>query len=77
MQPPDGIVTAYDGCGNLIWNQNVGNHIVKAWKIEGGELSELSLFDAYNIHTLAVSDEFNQPDNEGGAETLFYLGNST
>lgn len=37
---------------------------------------QISLFDAYNIHTLAVADEFNQPDSRI-AETLFYLGKNT
>lgn len=73
VQPPEGIVTAYDMCGNQLWSRQVGSHIVRSWKLEAAQLSEISLFDSENIHTLAVVDEHGRPPQHH-AESLFYLG---
>ncbi|KAK6055632.1 hypothetical protein COOONC_06862 [Cooperia oncophora] len=76
VQPPDGIVTAYDQCGNELWSRQLGSHIAHTWKLEGGELSEVSLFNTENIHTLSITD--GRPGSAAGAtprsESLFYLG---
>ncbi|XGW32331.1 hypothetical protein V3C99_017125 [Haemonchus contortus] len=76
VQPPDGIVTAYDNCGNELWSRQLNSHIAHTWKLEGGELSEVSLFNTENIHTLSITDGL-QGSNAGaktGSESLFYLG---
>ncbi|KAK6033175.1 kinase domain protein [Ostertagia ostertagi] len=76
VQPPDGIVTAYDNCGNELWSRQLGSHIAHTWKLEGGELSEVSLFNTENIHTLSITD--GQPGSSASttpsSESLFYLG---
>ncbi|KIH62459.1 PQQ enzyme repeat protein [Ancylostoma duodenale] len=41
VQPPDGVVTAYDNCGNELWSRQLDSHIARTWRLEGGELSEV------------------------------------
>ncbi|KHJ90703.1 PQQ enzyme repeat protein [Oesophagostomum dentatum] len=73
VQPPDGVITAYDNCGNELWSHRLDSHIVRTWRLENGELSELSLFDADNIHTLSIANEVTS-DAIQRSESLFYLG---
>ncbi|CAJ0610212.1 unnamed protein product [Cylicocyclus nassatus] len=73
VQPPDGVITAYDNCGNELWSQQLDSHIVRTWRLENGELSEVSLFDADNIHTLSVGNEVTS-NTVRRTESLFYLG---
>ncbi|KAK6766811.1 hypothetical protein RB195_026221 [Necator americanus] len=73
VQPPDGVVTAYDSCGNELWSHHLGSHIARTWRMEGGELSEVSLFDSENIHTLSIGSELSS-DPLPQSESLFYLG---
>ncbi|KAK5971429.1 PQQ enzyme repeat protein, partial [Trichostrongylus colubriformis] len=76
VQPPDGIVTAYDNCGNELWSRQLDSHIAHTWKLEGGELSEVSLFNTENIHTLSITDGQSGygTSTTPSSESLFYLG---
>ncbi|RCN30068.1 hypothetical protein ANCCAN_24168, partial [Ancylostoma caninum] len=73
VQPPDGVVTAYDSCGNELWSRQLDSHIARTWRLEGGELSEVSLFDTDNIHTLSIANEVSS-NTVRASESLFYLG---
>ncbi|KAL6722787.1 hypothetical protein Aduo_017876 [Ancylostoma duodenale] len=73
VQPPDGVVTAYDNCGNELWSRQLDSHIARTWRLEGGELSEVSLFDTDNIHTLSIANEVSS-NTVRASESLFYLG---
>lgn len=73
VQPPDGIVTAFDSCGNELWSRQLNSHIARTWKLEGGELSEVSLFNTENIHTLSLTNE-ETASGVPQSESLFYLG---
>ncbi|KJH47565.1 kinase domain protein [Dictyocaulus viviparus] len=73
IQPPNGVVTAFDNCGNKLWSQKLSSHIARAWKLEGGELKEVSLFNTDNIHTLFLDND-SMRGGIGYSESLFYLG---
>ncbi|KAE9412862.1 hypothetical protein Angca_003794 [Angiostrongylus cantonensis] len=73
IQPPSGIVTAFDSCGNELWSRKLNSHIARTWKLEGGALREVSLFKTDNIHTLYLASE----RSTSGADyfdSLFYIG---
>ncbi|KAJ1368774.1 hypothetical protein KIN20_030050 [Parelaphostrongylus tenuis] len=73
LQPPNGIVTAFDSCGNELWSHKLDSHIARTWSLEGGELKEVSLFNTNNIHTLHLTNgrSVNGVDN---SDSLFYIG---
>ncbi|WKY16205.1 hypothetical protein Q1695_001135 [Nippostrongylus brasiliensis] len=74
VQPPDGIVTAVDSCGNELWSRQLNSHIARTWKLENGELTEVSLFNTENIHTLSLTSERSSTEPLPHSESLFYLG---
>uniref|UniRef100_A0A1I7WXN7 Protein kinase domain-containing protein n=1 Tax=Heterorhabditis bacteriophora TaxID=37862 RepID=A0A1I7WXN7_HETBA len=72
VQPPDGVITVVDSCGNKMWSRQIGSHIARTWQMEGAVLNEISLFENENILTLA--DDSSSHGTVIHAESLFYLG---
>ncbi len=41
LRPPDGVVTAVDSCGSVMWQSTLASPIARVWRYRGGSLTEV------------------------------------
>ncbi|KAM3725691.1 Eukaryotic translation initiation factor 2-alpha kinase [Dirofilaria immitis] len=73
LEPPSGIVSAVDSCGNLKWEKQLSSPVARAWQLSRGRIFEISLFSSETIDALS---DFSGSGHQFIAkyEAPFYLG---
>uniref|UniRef100_A0A8R1XVA9 Protein kinase domain-containing protein n=1 Tax=Onchocerca volvulus TaxID=6282 RepID=A0A8R1XVA9_ONCVO len=53
LEPPSGIVSAVDSCGNLKWEKQLSSPVARVWQLSRGRIFEISLFSSETIGALS------------------------
>ncbi|VDK47325.1 unnamed protein product [Anisakis simplex] len=77
LRPPDGVVSAFNGGGDPMWERDLNSPIARVWQLINGRVHEasdiISLFDSNNVETPEGQNYEDQRDMPK-IEAPFYFG---